>query len=96
MPSLSLGFQGFGLAEFLPPLLRVLPDIAAAAAAALLQVDRSGAYIARQAAKSVVAAKLARRCLVQVRRRLPARGGAHVCGCGWVWRSLAVPACVWM
>lgn len=32
-----------------------------------LQVDRSGAYIARQAAKSVVAAGLARRCLVQVR-----------------------------
>lgn len=31
------------------------------------QVDRSGAYIARQAAKSVVAAGLARRCLVQVR-----------------------------
>ena len=31
------------------------------------KVDRSGAYIARQAAKSVVAAKLARRCLVQVR-----------------------------
>ncbi|CAG9462179.1 unnamed protein product [Pedinophyceae sp. YPF-701] len=30
------------------------------------KVDRSGAYIARQAAKSVVAAKLARRCLVQV------------------------------
>lgn len=32
------------------------------------KVDRSGAYIARQAAKSVVAAGLARRCLVQVRR----------------------------
>jgi S-adenosylmethionine synthetase len=31
------------------------------------QVDRSGAYVARQAAKSVVAAGLARRCLVQVR-----------------------------
>lgn len=31
------------------------------------KVDRSGAYIARQAAKSVVAAGLARRCLVQVR-----------------------------
>merc|ERR1719198_2842613 len=30
------------------------------------KVDRSGAYIARQAAKSVVAAKLARRALVQV------------------------------
>ncbi|PNH00367.1 S-adenosylmethionine synthase [Tetrabaena socialis] len=30
------------------------------------KVDRSGAYIARQAAKSIVAAKLARRCLVQV------------------------------
>eukprot|EP01025_Chloroclados_australasicus_P030898 TRINITY_DN310_c0_g1_i1.p2 TRINITY_DN310_c0_g1~~TRINITY_DN310_c0_g1_i1.p2 ORF type:complete len:386 (-),score=55.30 TRINITY_DN310_c0_g1_i1:269-1426(-) len=30
------------------------------------KVDRSGAYIARQAAKSVVASKLARRCLVQV------------------------------
>lgn len=30
-------------------------------------MDRSGAYIARQAAKSVVAAGLARRCLVQVR-----------------------------
>ncbi|KIY92501.1 S-adenosylmethionine synthetase [Monoraphidium neglectum] len=30
------------------------------------KVDRSGAYIARQAAKSVVAAGLARRCLVQV------------------------------
>jgi S-adenosylmethionine synthetase len=29
-------------------------------------VDRSGAYIVRQAAKSVVAAGLARRCLVQV------------------------------
>lgn len=29
-------------------------------------MDRSGAYIARQAAKSVVAAGLARRCLVQV------------------------------
>jgi hypothetical protein len=38
------------------------------------KVDRSGAYIARQAAKSVVAAGLARRCLVQVRARaaLPA------------------------
>jgi S-adenosylmethionine synthetase len=31
------------------------------------KVDRSGAYIARQAAKSVVAAGLARRCIVQVR-----------------------------
>jgi S-adenosylmethionine synthetase len=30
------------------------------------KVDRSGAYIARQAAKSVVAAGLARRCLVQI------------------------------
>mmetsp|Transcript_11915 Transcript_11915/g.14192 ORF Transcript_11915/g.14192 Transcript_11915/m.14192 type:complete len:391 (-) Transcript_11915:315-1487(-) len=30
------------------------------------KVDRSGAYISRQAAKSVVAAGLARRCLVQV------------------------------
>lgn len=30
------------------------------------KVDRSGAYIARQAAKSVVAAKLARRCLLQI------------------------------
>jgi hypothetical protein len=30
------------------------------------KVDRSGAYIVRQAAKSVVAAGLARRCLVQV------------------------------
>lgn len=30
------------------------------------KVDRSGAYIARQAAKSVVASGLARRCLVQV------------------------------
>jgi S-adenosylmethionine synthetase len=30
------------------------------------KVDRSGAYIARQAAKSVVAAGLARRCIVQV------------------------------
>jgi S-adenosylmethionine synthetase len=30
------------------------------------KVDRSAAYIARQAAKSVVAAKLARRCLVQI------------------------------
>jgi S-adenosylmethionine synthetase len=30
------------------------------------KVDRSGAYIARQAAKSVVAAGLSRRCLVQV------------------------------
>merc|ERR1719424_2785023 len=30
------------------------------------KVDRSGAYIARQAAKSVVASKLCRRCLVQV------------------------------
>ncbi len=29
-------------------------------------MDRSGAYICRQAAKSVVAAGLARRCLVQV------------------------------
>jgi S-adenosylmethionine synthetase len=32
------------------------------------KVDRSGAYIARQAAKSVVAAGLAQRCLVQVSR----------------------------
>lgn len=31
------------------------------------KVDRSGAYIARQAAKSVVASGMARRCLVQVR-----------------------------
>ena len=31
------------------------------------KVDRSGAYIARQVAKSVVAAGLARRCLFQVR-----------------------------
>ena len=30
------------------------------------KVDRSGAYIVRQAAKSVVASHLARRCLVQV------------------------------
>jgi len=30
------------------------------------KVDRSGAYIARQAAKSVVAAGLARRCLMQI------------------------------
>ncbi|XP_078443614.1 S-adenosylmethionine synthase 5-like [Wolffia australiana] len=30
------------------------------------KVDRSGAYVARQAAKSVVASDLARRCLVQV------------------------------
>jgi len=30
------------------------------------KVDRSGAYIVRQAAKSIVAAGLARRCLVQV------------------------------
>jgi len=30
------------------------------------KVDRSGAYICRQAAKSIVAAGLARRCLVQV------------------------------
>jgi len=30
------------------------------------KVDRSGAYIARQAAKSIVASKLARRALVQV------------------------------
>lgn len=30
------------------------------------KVDRSGAYIVRQAAKSVVASKLARRCIVQV------------------------------
>jgi len=30
------------------------------------KVDRSGAYIARQAAKSVVAAGLARRCIVQI------------------------------
>lgn len=30
------------------------------------KVDRSGAYVARQAAKSVVASKLARRCLIQV------------------------------
>ena len=29
-------------------------------------MDRSGAYITRQAAKSVVAAGLARRCLVQI------------------------------
>ena len=33
---------------------------------AALQVDRSGAYIARQAAKSIVASGLARRALVQV------------------------------
>jgi S-adenosylmethionine synthetase len=30
------------------------------------KVDRSGAYIVRQAAKSIVAAGLARRCIVQV------------------------------
>ncbi|TKY61596.1 S-adenosylmethionine synthase 1 [Spatholobus suberectus] len=30
------------------------------------KVDRSGAYIARQAAKSIVASGLARRCLVQI------------------------------
>lgn len=30
------------------------------------KVDRSGAYVARQAAKSVVASKLARRCLLQI------------------------------
>ncbi|WP_206404916.1 methionine adenosyltransferase domain-containing protein, partial [Erwinia billingiae] len=30
------------------------------------KVDRSGAYIVRQAAKSVVASGLARRCIVQV------------------------------
>ena len=39
------------------------------------KVDRSGAYIARQAAKSIVGSGLARRALVQVRqlrsRRLP-------------------------
>lgn len=33
------------------------------------KVDRSGAYIVRQAAKSVVASKLARRALVQVSLR---------------------------
>ena len=32
----------------------------------LRQVDRSGAYIARQAAKSVVAGGFAKRCLIQV------------------------------
>ena len=32
------------------------------------KVDRSGAYIARQAAKSIVGSGLARRALVQVRR----------------------------
>ena len=37
------------------------------AACPLPQVDRSGAYLARQAAKSVVASGLAARCLVQVR-----------------------------
>lgn len=31
-----------------------------------MQVDRSAAYAARWVAKSIVAAKLARRCLVQV------------------------------
>lgn len=48
-------------------------------------MDRSGAYIARQAAKSVVAAGLARRCLVQVRSAallrhaaLPWRGGMRL------------------
>jgi hypothetical protein len=41
------------------------------------KVDRSGAYIARQAAKSVVAAGLARRCLVQVGRERRAASSAH-------------------
>ena len=35
------------------------------------KVDRSGAYIARQAAKSIVGSGLARRALVQVRRIVP-------------------------
>lgn len=32
----------------------------------MFQVDRSGAYAARWAAKSLVAAKLCKRCLIQV------------------------------
>jgi S-adenosylmethionine synthetase len=32
----------------------------------VFQVDRSGAYAARWAAKSLVAAKLCKRCLIQV------------------------------
>jgi S-adenosylmethionine synthetase, C-terminal domain len=43
-----------------------LPPFPFFSLSAHLQVDRSGAYIARQAAKSVVAAGLATRCLVQV------------------------------
>lgn len=43
-------------------------------ACVFVQVDRSAAYIARQAAKSVVAAGLANRCLVQVSLTL------RVCG----------------
>ena len=50
------------------------------------KVDRSGAYIARQAAKSVVASKLARRCLVQV--CLPIR---VMLGSGWL-RGASWPA----
>ena len=41
------------------------------------KVDRSGAYIARQAAKSIVGSGLARRALVQVRRR-PLQAVHHV------------------
>ena len=40
-----------------------LPDVAGKDPS---KVDRSGAYVARQAAKSVVASGLARRCLFQV------------------------------
>jgi S-adenosylmethionine synthetase len=51
------------------------------------KVDRSGAYIARQAAKSIVASGLARRALVQVRASLPCPppppGGLWRCGVVW-------------
>ena len=44
------------------------------------KVDRSGAYIARQAAKSIVGSGLARRALVQVR---PGEGLLRVWGRSW-------------
>ncbi len=46
-------------------------------------MDRSGAYIARQAAKSVVAAGLARRCLVQVRPSDACKHMPHSIACCW-------------
>ena len=56
------------------------------------KVDRSGAYIARQAAKSIVGSALARRALVQVRPRARAPPEPRV-SMGARWQRCVSPCC---